>query len=81
MSISPNPTNDNFNVEVSLIEAAPSELILLNSLGQQVMTILSTTDTGKHTKSVNTDQLSTGIYYLQLRTATYIENKVIRVEK
>ncbi len=81
MSISPNPTNDNFNVEVSLIESAPSELILLNSLGQQVMTILSTTDTGKHTKSVNTDQLSTGIYYLQLRTATYIENKVIRVEK
>jgi WD40 repeat protein len=81
MSISPNPTNDNFNVEVSLIEAAQSELILLNSLGQQVMTILSTTDTGKHTKSVSTDQLSTGIYYLQLRTATYIENKVIRVEK
>jgi WD40 repeat protein len=81
MSISPNPTNDNFNIEVSLIEAAPSELILLNSLGQQVMTILSTTDTGKHTKSVSTDQLSTGIYYLQLRTATYIENKVIRVER
>jgi WD40 repeat protein len=81
MSITPNPTNDNFNIEVSLIEAAPSELILLNSLGQQVMTILSTTDTGKHTKSVNADQLSTGIYYLQLRTATYIENKVIRVEK
>jgi WD40 repeat protein len=81
MSISPNPTNDNFNVEVSLIEAAPSELILLNSLGQQVMIILNTTDTGKHTKSVSTDQLSTGIYYLQLRTATYIENKVIRVER
>jgi WD40 repeat protein len=81
--ISPNPAENNVEVEISLIEQGITELLLYNSMGEIILAIMKNDNPfrGIHTIHVNTTILSTGLYFLQLRTPTYLETKFITIIK
>ena len=83
VSIAPNPAKDNIEVDISLTENGVTELILYNTLGLNIMTIFShpSPELGIIRLSINTSNLATGYYFLQLRTPTYIENRKIIIAK
>ncbi len=83
ITIAPNPANNNIEIELSITEHGLSELLLFNTMGELVKVILRSESPlqGIHTLQVNTNELSTGQYFLQYRTPTYIENKIIKIVK
>ncbi|HRP02356.1 MAG TPA: choice-of-anchor D domain-containing protein [Candidatus Kapabacteria bacterium] len=83
MKIAPNPADNNLEIEISLIENGASELVLYNAMGEVVKTIIHSEnlERGRHTIQLNTTELGTGQYFLQLRTPTYLENKIVKVVK
>ncbi len=83
LNIAPNPAENNVEIEISLIEQGATELILYNTMGEVVRTIIKSEKRirGTHTIQLNTTELGTGQYFLQLRTPTYVENKLLRIIK
>ncbi len=83
LSIAPNPAEDNLEIVISLIESGMTELAIYNPMGEKILTVFSTTspDSGIQIFDLDTKLLSTGQYYLQLRTPTHIENQIIKIVK
>ncbi|PKL86662.1 MAG: hypothetical protein CVV22_00805 [Ignavibacteriae bacterium HGW-Ignavibacteriae-1] len=83
LSIAPNPADDNLEIAVSLIESGMTELVIYNTMGEKVLTVFSTASplNGIQNHYIDTKLLSTGQYYLQLRTPTHIENQIIKIVK
>jgi hypothetical protein len=83
LSIAPNPADDNLEIVVSLIESGNTDLSIYNTMGEKIMTVLSTQspESGIQIFDIDTKLLSTGQYYLQLRTPTHIENQIIKIVK
>ncbi|PKL86656.1 MAG: hypothetical protein CVV22_00775 [Ignavibacteriae bacterium HGW-Ignavibacteriae-1] len=83
LSIAPNPADDILDIVVSLIESGMTELAIYNTMGEKVLTVFSTTSplNGIQNFNLDTKLLSTGQYYLQLRTPTHIENQIIKIVK
>lgn len=66
----PNPFNPSTNIEFSLPKASQVSLIIYNTLGQQVSTLLDTRlNPGTHSVIWNAAQAPTGVYFYQLKTA------------
>ncbi|MCO5251697.1 MAG: choice-of-anchor D domain-containing protein [Candidatus Kapabacteria bacterium] len=83
LSIAPNPADDNLDIVVSLIESGMTELSIYNTMGEKISTVFSTSSppSGIQYYNLDTKLLSTGQYYLQLRTPTHIENQIIKIVK
>ncbi|AFL80915.1 Outer membrane protein Omp28 [Aequorivita sublithincola DSM 14238] len=70
LSISPNPTNDQFTLNLSLRETITADIIMYNIFGQEVKKIASGTFTmGNQAIHVSVENLSKGIYYVTTRTS------------
>ncbi len=83
ISASPNPSSNYLDIEISLIENGSTELSLYNSIGTKELIVLdrNNTERGVFHYRIDTSELSTGQYFLQLRTPTHIENRMIILVK
>jgi WD40 repeat protein len=81
--IAPNPAENSVEIEISLIEQGITELLLYNTMGEVVKTVMKSENPirGTHTFQLNTTDLGTGQYILQLRTPTYVESKILKILK
>ncbi|XWN37623.1 MAG: CHRD domain-containing protein [Balneola sp.] len=66
----PNPFNPSTKISFSLEEAAPTQLVVYNMLGQKVATLVNERlSAGEHTFNFEADNLSSGIYIYRLQSA------------
>ncbi len=78
----PNPAADISNIEFGIIEEAPSNLYLMNSLGERIIDILSGFDQpGEYAFSINLTDLANGIYFYVLETPTAVLTQTMVVAK
>jgi hypothetical protein len=72
VSIYPNPAIDRFTLEFNTTLESPIEIYLLNTLGEKISVIqdagMQGTGLMKHKYSVSTDNLSQGVYQIQIVT-------------
>ncbi len=77
MSIYPNPTRGEFSIEYELNLPESVEIILYDSYGRSVYTLKSKSDHefGHYKLTLNTKDISPGVYYCVLRTNSFIQTK------
>lgn len=76
LNISPNPFSNQFTLNFTIAEETKVDIELSNNLGQIVKTIDSgLKEKGIYQESINTSDLSAGIYFITLRTPQGIETK------
>ena len=72
----PNPFNPTTTIEYYLPRNQHVEIILFNTLGQQVKTFYSgVQNSGNHQVEINAENLPSGIYYYQLKTEEFQNTK------
>jgi hypothetical protein len=63
----PNPINNNLlNITYSLKQDAPVKFIILDATGREVYKLSENSNAGKHTDQINLENLSTGVYFLEV---------------
>lgn len=65
----PNPASSNGTIEVSLVENAKMEIVVMNSVGQTVYTTSFEGTSGNNKVDINLSNLSTGLYFYQVKIA------------
>jgi serine protease len=65
-AVYPNPAKQNFSLVINTSE--PSDLVIRNVLGQEIMRIRNENSGSKQTVKVNVSNLSKGIYFVSLET-------------
>ena len=87
MNLAPNPADNRIEIELSLIESGYTELALYNIMGEKVKTIyensVSRNQKPEYQKKISTDisELSTGQYFVILKTPTYMESRHVVILK
>ncbi|MEJ2103313.1 MAG: serine hydrolase [Ignavibacteriaceae bacterium] len=72
----PNPFNPLTNIEYSLPVKSQVELVVFNSLGQDVKQLVNEVkEAGKYTIEVNASNLPSGVYFYQIRAGSFVETK------
>jgi PKD repeat protein len=80
-SVSPNPTSGNAFVSFSTAENTDVQMHVLNNLGQEVMTIeKNSLPSGSHEFSINTSQLTSGVYFVRLQAGDAADAKKLIVQ-
>ncbi len=78
----PNPFNPTTTIMYSLPEAARAKIVVYNSLGQVVKTLVNDyVEAGEHTINFDASQLATGVYYYRLTTSHYAETRKLLLMK
>ena len=78
----PNPVNNQATIVFTILKPEYVKLNIFNLSGQEVMTITeSYYPKGKHQIKFRTNQLSTGIYFIQLFTNDFISNQKFSILK
>ena len=67
----PTPTNGVLNVEVNASQNSDVNISVFNIMGQKVSEQNSTVSTGINTKTISTDNLSSGIYFVTVKANGY----------
>ena len=70
LSVFPNPTSQWLNLQINTLESSISQLIITNSMGQQVYTEAIELQYGQNNKSIEIISLAKGIYILTLKSPT-----------
>jgi len=65
----PNPASSNGTVEVSLVENAKMDIVVMNSVGQTVYTSSFEGTAGNNKVDINLSNLSAGLYFYQVKIA------------
>jgi hypothetical protein len=69
LSIYPNPTNSSAQILFSLKEYESIELSIYNIVGQRVLTLIDDNKVaGNHNYNLNTSLLTSGVYFIKLKT-------------
>ncbi len=72
----PNPFNPSTTILYSLPEAAETKIMVYNSLGQVVATLVNSFQTaGEHRIDLDASLLASGVYYYRLTTDRYAETR------
>ena len=66
LAIFPNPTKDNFTIELNVKECSKMTLCLLDIHGREVLRTHCVLSSGKNLKNINITELSAGIYITQI---------------
>ena len=78
----PNPFNGNTTISYMLKQDAAIELSVVDILGKKVATIEKENKTsGKHSIVWNAENMSQGIYFIQLKAGNQLSNKKIVITK
>ncbi len=65
----PNPASSNGTIEVSLVENAKMDIVVMNSVGQTVYTTSFDGTSGSNKVDINLSNLSAGLYFYQVKMA------------
>jgi hypothetical protein len=65
----PNPASSNGTIEVSLVENAKMDIVVMNSVGQTVYTSSFEGTSGHNKVDINLSNLSAGLYFYQVKIA------------
>jgi hypothetical protein len=72
----PNPFNPTTTIRYALPQRASVSLIVYNTLGQQVATLVNDNqDVGYHEVRFNGSNLSSGVYFYRLQAGAFVEAK------
>ncbi|OGU82669.1 MAG: hypothetical protein A2W11_03190 [Ignavibacteria bacterium RBG_16_35_7] len=72
----PNPFNPTTTIGYILKEKTATKLIFLNSIGEEVAVLVNEEqDKGYHKVEWNAENLSSGVYFYQLKAGSYVETK------
>ncbi|MBI3124577.1 MAG: T9SS type A sorting domain-containing protein [Ignavibacteriales bacterium] len=78
----PNPFNPTTTIKFSLPEAEFVDLRLFDTAGKEVKTLLNKTlTTGYHTVNVDLSDLSSGVYFYQLKAGSFVSIKKLMLMK
>jgi|GEM_PF-348411 len=80
-SIVPNPTGSELEIIFETFEKGGSDLILVNNIGKEVLNLYESNyeEYGKKSIIVDVSQLSTGVYFIILKTPTIVKSKVLMI--
>jgi uncharacterized protein YaiE (UPF0345 family) len=78
----PNPFNPTTNIQFSLPESGYTELVIYNSLGQEVQKLVSEFKSqGTYSVNFNASNLSSGIYFYSLKSGNFFQtSKMLLLE-
>ncbi|HKR04705.1 MAG TPA: kelch repeat-containing protein [Bacteroidia bacterium] len=79
--IFPNPANSSFTILFSSAERQTIQLRIYNSLGEQIYFSKEVIAKGKFEKEINAENLSSGIYFLQLQMKNGMMSRKVLVER
>ena len=80
--INPNPAKDVVEVNYQLPDAAKTTITISNIVGQQIISIdLGNQASGAHTRNLNVEGLTNGVYIVNLRTNNKIATQKIVINK
>lgn len=68
-SMYPNPTKESLNIDITAIDENEINITLFDMFGKVCLTDHYTAVSGKHTKSLNIQKLTSGLYFIELSTA------------
>ncbi|HEX2896627.1 MAG TPA: T9SS type A sorting domain-containing protein, partial [candidate division Zixibacteria bacterium] len=72
----PNPFNPSTTISYSLAEPTNVSIVIYNSLGQSVTTLLNEfQQAGEHSVVFDAGELASGVYYYRLLTDTFVETR------
>lgn len=78
----PNPFNPATRIVFYLTEKAPTNLIIFNLLGQEVVTLVnSTLDSGQHEIAFNAYNLPSGVYLYRLQSGNLVQSRKMLLMK
>jgi hypothetical protein len=82
ISVFPNPTSADLTVNFTLAETTQLTVDVYNALGQRVQTVATENfQAGQHTLEVNTSNMASGLYFINLRNANAVLTKRFAVSK
>jgi len=82
MILKPNPANETIDIDFELIENGETSVYLSNSNGEIVKTLINgSLEKGKHSKVLNTKDLTSGTYFITLQTSTIKKSEKIEIVK
>lgn len=74
----PNPFNASTRINFAIPTKSMVELDLYNSLGEKIESLMSKyLDAGYHTFDLNTNNLSSGVYFYRFKSGSFIQSKKI----
>jgi hypothetical protein len=78
----PNPFNPTTTIQFSLPKPGDVTLKIFNLLGEEVKTLADEyREAGKHSVQFNADNLSSGIYFYQIKAGNFVETKKLTLVK
>ena len=80
LNIYPNPTNGNFNLELSVNTLQHLSISIYNLSGQLVYSQTKTINSGKFSSAFDLSSFAKGIYTIKLTSELYHSNKMIIIE-
>lgn len=70
LNLFPSPNNGNFVVEFSLPKPQTVTMFVINTLGQEILTIGEQFSAGDQRKAIQLEDVTPGVYFLQFETAS-----------
>ena len=80
-AVYPNPTDGNFQVYYSASKPSAAKVVLMNSLGEVVYSEVKTFDAGDNVFLINSADIPSGLYTLQINIDGETMNRKVIVEK
>lgn len=81
LSIYPNPASNYATVNVSLVEAEEVVVDVVNALGQKVVNVTAQFDAGTNSFELPVEKLSTGVYYVNVKTSNGVVTEKLNILK
>lgn len=66
--IMPNPVSNQMTLEFTMLNTADANISIVNALGQQVQQVTNGSFTGTNVVEVNTSELASGVYFVNITT-------------
>jgi hypothetical protein len=78
----PNPFNPSTTIEYSLAKASQVNIAVYNTAGQKVVTLVNTKqNAGAHMAKFNAQNLSSGVYFYQIKAGDFVQTKKMLLVK
>ena len=78
----PNPFNPSTTINFALPQSSDVQIVVYDMLGKTVATLVNKNHTaGQHTVNFNASQLSSGIYFYQIKAGSFIETRKMTLIK
>ena len=81
VKLMPNPVRENMTLEFTTTDATDATITIVNALGQNVRTVANGSYVGTTNMNINTNDLASGVYFLNIISAEGVKSTRFVVEK